>query len=64
LRRTANNSQSGERTGAVAALLPELTKYPGTPVDNLPHELTVREIDATLMMEVPDRHANRDGITR
>jgi hypothetical protein len=35
LRRTANNSQSGERAGAVAALLPELTKYPGTPVHNL-----------------------------
>jgi len=34
LRRTANNSQSGEPTGAVAAFLPKLTKYPGTTADN------------------------------
>jgi hypothetical protein len=33
-RRTANNSRSGERTGAVAALLAKLTKYPESTADN------------------------------
>jgi hypothetical protein len=34
LRRAANNSQSGERTGAVAALLPELTNCAVIAADN------------------------------
>jgi hypothetical protein len=34
LGRAANNSQSGERTGAVTALLAKLTKYLETTADN------------------------------